>query len=87
MVTFSSSMWAVISAIAPGASYTSRLLIPTSRSSTMSSRPTPWAPARSFSSWMACSIDTFSPSIAIGTPASKVIVTSSGSRGTAGLAV
>jgi hypothetical protein len=27
--------------------------------------------------WMACSIDTFSPSMAIGTPDSKVITTSS----------
>ena len=36
---------------------------------------------------MASSIDTFSPSMAIGTPASKVIITSSGSRGTAGSAV
>ena len=37
--------------------------------------------------WIACSIETFSPSMAIGTPASKVITTSSGSRGVAGSAV
>ena len=37
--------------------------------------------------WMACSMETFSPSMAIGTPASKVITTSSASRGVAGSAV
>src|SRR3954470_547037 len=59
--------------------------MPTSRSSTMSSRPTPWAPARRFSSSIACSIVTCRPSIDVGTPSVKPMVTSSGSRGTARL--
>ena len=44
--TRSSSAWcAGMSVIAAGASYSSRLLIPTARFSTMSMRPIPYAPA------------------------------------------
>jgi hypothetical protein len=50
----------------------------------MSSRPTPWAPARRFSSVTAWYGVTVSPSMATGRPASNVTVTSSGSRGTPG---
>ena len=53
----------------------------------MSSRPTPWAPARRLSSSIACSIVTGRPSMATGTPSSKVMMTSSGSRWTVGSAV
>ena len=47
----------------------------------MSSRPTPCAPARALSCWIASSIVTGLPSIATGTPASNVMTTSSASRG------
>ena len=52
--------------------------MPTSRSSTTSSRPTPCAPARRLSSSMACSTVTGLPSIDTGTPRSNPTITSSG---------
>src|SRR5947208_3333088 len=51
--------------------------MPTSRSSTMSSRPTPRAPARSLSSMIASSMVTGLPSTVVGTPFSKAMHTSS----------
>ena len=75
---------AVIRAMAPGASYTSRLLMPTRRSSTMSSRPTPCAPARRLSSRIASSTETGRPSIAVGTPSVKEMTTSSGTADASG---
>ncbi|CAM5245532.1 hypothetical protein SALBM311S_10155 [Streptomyces alboniger] len=53
----------------------------------MSIRPTPWAPARSLSCWMAWSTVTGVPSRATGTPSLKVMTTSSASRGVAGFEV
>src|SRR5665647_3993552 len=61
--------------------------MPTSRSSTMSIRPTPWAPARRFISWIACSGVTGMPSSATGTPWAKVITISSASGGKVGSSV
>ena len=84
-VTLASSACAVMSAIAPGASYTSRLLMPTSRSSTRSRRPTPCAPARRVQ--LLDRLQHRSPGgrrCATGAPRSNVTTTSSGSRGTAG---
>ena len=43
----------------------------------MSRRPTPCAPARAFSSRIASSTETGLPSIAVGTPSVKEMITSS----------
>ena len=52
--------------------------MPTNRSSTTSRRPTPCAPARRLSSTIASRTETGRPSIAVGRPFSKLMMTSSG---------
>jgi len=53
----------------------------------MSIRPTPWAPARRFISWIAWSGVTGTPSSATGMPSWNVMTTSSSTGGNVGSSV
>ncbi len=74
-VICSSASWAISSVTAAGASYISRDLMPTSRSSTMSTLPTPCSPASSFSASTSEAAPISFPSSDTGRPASNPIST------------
>ena len=61
--------------VPPGVSYTPRSFMPTSRFSTISSRPMPFSPPNLFSLRITSLAFIFSPSTATGTPFSKSMVT------------
>ncbi len=75
MTRLSSSRWAAWSTTAAGASYISRDLMPTSRFSHMSMRPTPWAPAIVSRLAMSSTRGIATPLTAVGAPRSKSTLT------------